>query len=353
MNNVGLSRFKTISLVAMPLATAVMLTACGGGGGGGAAKAVISEESLTDAVGRIGETTPYCTTASGLSETARVALENTARIAAIAETARLAGEADTAAPRASYGYDVSGNCPTNPGKFSYGYDHASGVTKIEIDFQDYCVTGPQGNTYYDGKVKTREIGTPTDSGPRISAVEMSTDGPVVIQPGGDPTVAITISGGKTTYGTPSTWEPAVPTTDAPDRTTFSRVTAIETTSTETRTHTLSNITLKRSGTLENASIEVTAGQYRGPDGKVVDVRTVAGDPARVNVQTGEFLGGTITLGGANSTEAIITPGATPRSVSVQINEGPVQDDVVECEDAATPISTLLVENDLLGLLRIN
>lgn len=345
---------NTASITTVPLAVAIAITACGGGGGGGgAAKAVISEESLENAVGNISETTPYCTPDSSYTQAARSLMSSTAKIADVADTVRIASESGPAPKATSYIYDVSGNCATAPGKFVVDYSHSSGTTTTEIDFQDYCVTGSEGETYYDGVVKTREIGTSTDSGPRISALEMSTDGPVVVQPGGEPTIAVTITGGKTTYGTPATWTPGVPTESAPDRTSITKVTAIETTATETRTHTLSNISLKRTGSLENASLEVTAGQYRGPEGKVVDVRTVAGDPARVNVETGEFLSGSIVLVGAENTEAVITPGSTSRSVSVQVNDGAVREDAVACDEAEEPVSTLLIDNDLLGKLNIN
>ena len=176
----------SLSRSAVSFAALSLLTACGGGGGGlPPPSAAITETTVKSELAKIEDTTTQC--AVGPSGRA---LGTALKLADVVDTARAAGTM-TPVPRASFTLNIAGDC-TTPGHFIYTNDHNSGVTDTTIDFRDYCVTGTAGDTVYNGVVKAKEIGSPTASGPLVTAHEIATVGAVTIQPG-DPTATLEVT----------------------------------------------------------------------------------------------------------------------------------------------------------------
>jgi hypothetical protein len=236
-----------------------------------------------------------------------------------------------------------GSCAGNPGSVSVTSEHGNGDTRYELDFNAYCTTGPEGDTVISGILVSTEDGTPTDTGPMISALDLSTSN-MQIQyensTGQAQTAVMTISGARTTYGVPATWGSGVPTIDKPDVTNVNSVKVdIETTG---EVHTLNNLRVSRYGG-NTATVSIQGGSYITPTGDYVNISTEDGKPLTIDVSNGEVTAGEVVLSGSNSTTAVIaaTPGSRIMKVSV---DGTVLDGDIDCSNTDAAVK------EVVGLL---
>ena len=327
--------------------TAAGLSGCSGGGGGSASLTEITPEAVTATVTEIAEVVANCSVVSGdaVSITS-LASETTSLVGSvIAVTHRTVADSEATH---SILTDIVGNCSAAPGVVSVTSDHADGTTTYELNFNYYCIDGPDGATIYNGIVNATENGTPSDSGPIISSLEMSAD-ELAVQPGGASGETLLVSfDGENDYGTEFnsfTGPAAVPDSENPDVIEVSSI-VVENTS-RGETHRIDDLSMTRVGSITSASIAITGGSYTDPDGERVDILTEEGAPVTVNIVTGSFTAGTVVLEGASDTRVDISAG-TGRTVAVAVN-GELQESL-DCDNADAALSdTADILNDNLPL----
>lgn len=321
--------------LALALCSASLLSACSDGGGGSASLAEVNAEAVNATVASIGEVVSNCSTeTSSVVSTASVGTETSTLVAGILAVSRTVSNNTSGVVSALA--EVSGNCTAAPGSVSVSSEHSSGTTAYELDFNYYCVDGPDGETIYNGALGATENGKPSDSGPMVTSLDMEADD-LMVQPGGATGNNLLVSmDSKTTYATPynAFYGPSdTPTSDNPDKTTIKSIVVENETLAET--HKIENLELDRSGSIASAAVVITGGSYVNPDGERVDISTPEGEPITVNVVTGAFVAGTIELAGSGDTAAEVTASGS-RTVSITVNSEAV--DSLNCDNAASTIS---------------
>lgn len=327
-------------VVAFALATcsAVTLQACGGGGGGGgsgSAQATITVEEATENVDTVASVVANC----DATPSAKISIEGTNMLRELVEVSRAMVAENIAkgrmVTRIKAASPVSGSCADSPGVAYVDSTHANGITDYTIDFQDYCAEGPDGNSFYKGVLTAKEVGTPSDSGPIISELQMATE-ELEVKPGGatGDTVLVTLQNARTVYGVPDTWAPGTPTAADPDLTTVGRLKVDVATRGEV--HELSGVSVTREGG-DVATVKVTAGRYINPEGKYVDIATPAAEPAVIDIAAAEVTSGALEATGAGGSTARITRGDQPRTVAVSVDGAPL-DKGLDCTDIDAPLT---------------
>lgn len=322
--------------LALALCSASLLSACSGGGSGNTASlAELSADTVNATVASIGEVVSNCSAeTSSVVSTASVGTETSALVAGILAVSRTVSNNTSGVVSAQA--EVSGNCSVAPGSVSVSSEHSSGTTAYQLDFNYYCVDGPDGETIYNGALAASENGKPSDSGPMVSSLDMEADD-LMVQPGGATGNNLLVSmDSKTTYATPynAFYGPsAAPSSDNPDKTTIKSIVVENETLAET--HKIENLELERSGSIASAAVVITGGSYVNPDGERVDISTPEGEPITVNIVTGSFVAGTIDLAGSGDSAAEITSSGS-RTLSITVNSEAV--DSLNCDNAASTIS---------------
>jgi len=233
------------------------------------------------------------------------------------------------------GTSATGSCG---GVLDVTSEHENGVTDYVVTFQDFCVSGEQGDMTWDGVMVGKEIGTPSDSGPVIKAFEMETQGAVQVVTGAE-TVSFEIAGARADYGDPQAWYPGTPTEEKPN---VVKVDTIEVTRTGSgETYTLTGLHYETVGAFLTTQVEVVGGMLEGPNGSV-RVRTEEGAPLAVMLAGGSVNAGGLVLQGAKDTEVIVAPVEGEMGVvGITVNGAPYADRL-DCADALGPTAELVM-----------
>jgi len=236
-----------------------------------------------------------------------------------------------------------GSCAGNPGSVSVTSEHGNGDTRYELDFNAYCTTGPEGDTVITGTLVSTEDGTPTDAGPMISALDLSTSDLQMQykdETGQSQTALVSISGARTSYGVPGIRGSETPTVDDPDVTTVKTVKVdIETAG---EVHTLNDLSVSRYGN-STATVSIQDGSYVTPTGDSVDISTGEGKPLTIDVSSGEVTAGEVVLSGSNSTTAVIAATSGSRVMEVSVDGVALSEDI-DCSNTDAAVK------EVVGLL---
>lgn len=228
------------------------------------------------------------------------------------------------------GVGSTGSCG---GAIDVSYEHENGITDYLAQLDGYCVTTDDGDVVYNGTIKAKEVGTPSDAGPIVESLSLSSDGPVTVTQDGE-TFEIAIEDIETTYGVPSEFEPGFPDAANPDKTT---VGAVRITFGDGREDYVEDLEMER---VDGVPAKVTI--LSGRSGSSVDgfatVRTAANDPLIVDVYNGGTIeGGTIELEGKKGGVVTISPRENDPAMYDLTLDGQPTGDTVDCTsaDAAT------------------
>lgn len=196
------------------------------------------------------------------------------------------------------GNGATGSCG---GSLDVGYDHGDGTTVYTLVFADFCASGDVTDVTMNGTVVGKEIGTPSDDGPVISAFELDTEGPLAVAYDGGG-FEVTATGVRSEFGNPSTWQPASPDADNPDVTRVRNVT-FESSDPEIPDMVIRGLEWERPGPARD--IAITTGVVGARDDGHVRVSTPPGellviDPLRP-------VGGAVILEGADDTQVVARP----------------------------------------------
>ena len=181
-------------------------------------------------------------------------------------------------------------------------DHARGNTDYVATFEDYCVETRDGPLVLDGVFEATEHGTPTDSGPLISAVEVRTAGPVDMTHDGEP-MSLSLDRTVVAYGNPSTWSPDPPTEDRPDQI---QIRSASITMPDGKTVTARNVRLESTSS-EPAMLHVRNGDLILSGEGRVGMRTDPDAPIAFDLSGVNVFNGTLELRGARGTVLEVTP----------------------------------------------
>ena len=310
-----------------------IVTGCGGGGdgdGGGPTTATLDAEWATRAVRWVEEVVPGCETQVVTQSTLDVLQAGMAHMEELIELASIV-PASAEQHRVTRTLSISGPCG---GSVEVDSSHARGVTDFLMDFEQYCVNTVDGPTRIHGEIKAKEIGTPTDSGPRISELRASVSNLELTQ-GADRTV-VSVDSARTVYGRPATWAPDVPQPDETDKFSVKNVTMdFKTRGTRDEIH---NLSAERHGPRDQAMVQVKGGRYvRGETNERFDVVGVPGQPMVVNVDDAHWVQGPLDLKGANNSTVRVTPGATRGEFDVTVNGEPLGQQA-DCQGANPPLT---------------
>lgn len=226
---------------------------------------------------------------------------------------------------------TAGSCG---GDFSVTWEHESGVTDYTAAFQALCLESDDGVVVLEGSLTAREIGTPSDSGPVISAFEARTDGPIAVLHDGK-RMLVEIDEVRTEFGKPETWAPGFPDDANPDRTTLTEATV-------TWPDDGGRVEFARDVEIERTSgipytIHVRAGVV-GTEGEgAVDVRTPDDDPVVFGLSIPFVQSGAIDLLGSKQSSVRLTANPSAAGViDIALNGEPF-DRGVDCGLARQPL----------------
>lgn len=268
----------------------LLLVACGGAHG----TLVLDEATVSARLAEIGADVPGCDVTSGASAALRQLTEP--------GPLRIDGG--------------SGPCG---GTMSVSSEHVNGTTTYTVGFDQFCTSSADGNVTYQGTVVAVQEGKPTDNGPKISALEAHTDGPLVVAQNGQ-TIDITVDSVRTEYGVPDVWYPGAPDEANPDVTTVSHASAVF--SSDGREEYVRDLVYTRAGVWD-ATYEVKGGQLGREGEDFVTIRTADGDPLVINVLGLQISSGTVEFGGADGTVLAVRPEGTTAGVMVMdLNDAP-------------------------------
>jgi len=285
--------------------------------GGSAPLAEVSAATVSATMTEITDAVSNCESEDSVVAVTSLASETTSVVGGVVAVSRQVPEDSSEV--IAMATTIVGSCDAAPGMVSVDSEHASGVTVYTLEFSDYCIDGPEGDTIYDGTVTTSENGTPTDSGPMVSSMDMSAKA-LTVQPSGASGDSYTVGfSSHTEYGTEynAFYGPSVtPDADNPDLTTVKSLTAES--ATDGSVYKINGLDLVRTGSISSASVEITSGSYTNPEGERVDISTPLDEPITVNIVTGTFVDGVIELAGAEDSVAEISA-STDRTVAVSVN----------------------------------
>lgn len=252
---------------------------------------VVLDEALVDArLDYLTEEVPYCVGESGTARTTSVDLQ--AALEALI--------ASLGPPPPDSGSQVAtGSCG---GGLWFWSDHARGNTDYVATFEEFCVESQEGPLVVDGVFEATEHGTPTSSGPMISAFEMRTRGPVDLKLNGEP-MSLSVDRVTTSFGQPATWSPDPPTAERPDRTRIGRITL---TLPDGNDLILNNLQIQNTARGPDR-IEVLGGDLALSGEGRVGLRTAPGESIAVDTSRANVFEGTIELHGARGTVLRVSP----------------------------------------------
>ncbi len=310
----------------------LLLAACGGSGGGSSSQSEITSDKVVATLNEVGQVVANCSTTATAN---KASFTGAAKMMHNLITVSRSLAVEQKSTQLKVQSRVDGSCSGNPGNATVSSEHANGITQYHLVFANYCAQGPDGDTSYNGDLDAKEIGTPTDNGPLISELQMSMQD-LEVKPGGvgGDTLLVTVKNARTSYGNPSTWAPAAPTADSPDKTTVERVRIANVTRDEV--HQIDGLKLDRVGG-DNATVDITDGSYTNADGETVALGTPIGQPIQVQISTGEITGGVVEMVGANGTTAEITPVSGTLQVNVNVN-GEAVGTSLNCDKAEQPVA---------------
>lgn len=301
------SMTRTLWIGVLPLAWA-----CNGGGDGDTEPLrVLDEAALQEGVSLVADNVPGCFAAP----------TNTSRTVAIPAVAMLRELARLPWPAAGTG--SSGACG---GEVTVQSEHANGITDYDVLFDAFCLQSTDGDVVIDGHITGREIGTPSDSGPVISAFEADTVGELgFTSPAGS--FGITLTGARVDYGVPATWEPGVPDEASPDRVVVDQIAV--TLDPSGAVDVVRDLELTRVGGL-SMEITITGGQLGREGESFVNIRTPEGEPVGASLGSLSLTGaGSIRLEGAEDTVIVVHPGPSAGSFTFEVN-GAAYPDRLDC-----------------------
>jgi hypothetical protein len=209
------------------------------------------------------------------------------------------GDPQSPPPAVFAGNGSTGTCG---GDVAVDFTHESGITDYVVEFIQFCMTSPDGDLIVNGTVDAREVGTPSDSGPVISALEASTDGVVSVERGGE-TFDIEVTGLRTEYGLPATWAPDWPDETNPDETTIERASIRWSDGTEDY---VEGVRYQRTGGLQ-ATVRIFEGKLGREGGDFVVIRTSEAEPLEVDMLGLGIAGGALEIQGAKDTLLVVRP----------------------------------------------
>jgi hypothetical protein len=234
-------------------------------------------------------------------------------------------------PSMKAGVSTVGTCG---GSLDVTFDHESGVTDYEAIMADYCVSGAEGDSVYNGTVVAKEVGNPSDNGPVIESLELSTVGAVTVTQGTQ-TLEITVEDVETDYGVPQEWEPGFPDEANPDRT---KIGAIRVVYPSTgREDFVENLEIERSTGLP-ATVTILSGTSGTVGDDIANIRTAEGEPLILDVYNGTFQGGTLEIVGAKDTLVAVTPRPGSPGVYDVTLDGVPYDQSIDCSNGEAPRS---------------
>ena len=326
------------SLLAL-VVTSAALVGCGDASSGAGASndsspTEITVEKTSEQIESISSNIANCSESSSAS--AALSAIKTSHIQNVIQTSKVLSQSTGKSKVVIQPSAASSGCTASPGTVAVDSEHSNGDTAYELTFNAYCFSGAQGDTIVTGIVNATEDGTPSDHGPVISALDMDTNELQVNytdDDGANQTAEITLSGARTQYGKPAAWSPDTPTSDQPDTTKIGNLKIDVTTTGET--HQIKDLTMTRHGG-NSATVEITSGTYRSPQGDVVSLSTPSNEPLQVNVNQGDLTSGTIVMTGANNTRAEISATNSDRVVAVEVNGSPIKQ--LDCANADDTIS---------------
>jgi len=207
-------------------------------------------------------------------------------------------------------------------------EHANGNTDYDIDFDAFCMSGTEaGDVVLDGQLKGREEGTPSDSGPVVSAFSLDTDGPLAVAHDGYD-LEVELAGLRTDYGLPAAWSPDTPTDSAPDVTVADLLT-VHFPGGEEPDLLIGDVRLERTGAVP--AITVVEGIVAIEGEGHVQVSTPPGEP--FGFGSVDDVSGAIVLTGAEGTELVLRPVAGDMlTVELELNGSPMNENV-DCSAA--------------------
>lgn len=342
---IGLTKKSLLSLAvaALPLA----LFGCGGGGGGGddvgggggsgpGSAAQVNATAVQDSVVWVANTVPGCKLNAGAANAASVASAQDGlagvgvvqQVISVVKQARKAGGSGIS-PMAAQRID--GDCG---GSLNISDVHASGITTYTYAFNNFCsldtTVTPSQKTVLNGSAVSREIGTPSPSGPIVSSSDLSVD--KLTMTAKDGTTEISVSGATVTYGVPATWGPGEATASKPDQFNVSRATVKL--ANQNRTHNLSNLRGTTYVSGENDVMSVSSGRYETTSHGYVDLAT--GQPIVMN-EDGRWVSGSLNLAGADGKTVVATPSAGKAGVVNVALDGQTLGASLDCSGASSQL----------------
>lgn len=296
----------------------VLLVACGG-------RIKLDQEVVDERLDHVDADVPLCATRDA---SAASALRGPAQELRAAHRAERAARAMGIAPPP---YRSNGSCG---GSLDATSEHENGKTDYVITFSAFCMDSDDGQLVVDGVIDAREDGHPTDLGPMIEALDVSTDGPVTVA-GPTGTMEITLDDAHTKYGNPSTWMPGTPDEANPDVTTVKRA-AVVFVDADDREDYVRDLRVERTG-VGPAVVTITSGEVGTVGEGWVDVRTAEDDPLLVDVAGVRLTGGTVEFLGSGGTVVTVQPAPGETGAFVLTLDGVPYDRDVDCTAARMPV----------------
>ncbi len=221
------------------------------------------------------------------------------------------------------------------GAISGTSEHDNGVTDYEILLEGYCLTTDDGDLVLDGVLRAREVGKPSDDGPIIDRLEGSTDGPVIIDHGGEIT-EFELQDGLVEYGLPEAWAPGVPTEDDPD---LLSVKEFALTFPDGSTTFVTDVEASRTGDM-TLELTVTAGEFGVRGDYTSDLRTPEGEPLVFDLAYLNFGGSGAELQGKRGSVLTIIPEPlVPGRFDLELDGEPYKSSL-DCSEGVVPVMTI-------------
>lgn len=284
-------RGKLLGSIAATGTLSLVLSACGGDDG---------DQGATDFVLAH---TPRCTKTTHVDSellNTQVALT---RLHELIELASISPEEENqTAEQEIKGFDVAGPC----GGWVY-FTPTEGeeplATDYDLDLQAYCIDSPEGDMYFTGQVSSTELAKVTEEGTLISELHTNFDNLEGRQ--GDEIFRVSMTGGRTVYGKPTTERPLSPTRSSPDKVTINKVKVNH--ESAGITDKVSDLEGKRWDVTTGEAFAIQAGEYlHGESGDRYQLSSVTA-PLVVDPETGEWLDGVLNLNSASNPLVQIKP----------------------------------------------
>jgi len=336
---IGLPRKSLLSLSLAVAALPMVFLGCSGGGSddaddpapGGNQAAQVNATAVQDSVLWVANSVPGCKLNTGTASAASVAdaQESIAGAGVVQQVMSIVAQARKAgagvSPMAVQNF--VGDCG---GSLNQSDVHANGITTYTWAFNNFCsvdtTVSPAQQTVLNGSMVSREIGTPSASGPIVSSMDLNAD-QVTMTAKGETTV-ISVSGATVTYGVPDTWGPGDPTASNPDRFNVNQATVRFTN--QNKTHTVSNLSGSAYESSGNSVMAISGGKYATTSHGYVNLAT--GQPI-VTDSNGRWVSGSLSLTGSDGNTVLVTPSSSANGVMNVALNGQNQQTSLDCSGA--------------------